>query len=394
MPIADFRSFIGIAKDTIETYLTAAVTAGATSIPVAGTAVPASSTIFFVDGANSESRAVTAGGGSSTLTVTATTNAHAANTIVFAQLTASLGPVGYLPVTAIDFGDDYNMIDDKGVRGSNVEVYGTTQADAESTLSLGGDLIPDQFGYILGSIFGAVDFTGGTPNQHIFAGMNTAASNGQPTPLLVYDYNGYNTRCYAGAKLSEVQIKYDPKANVTWTAKGIGYPSIVVANPTVSFSALQPQAAWQAQITVGGVYLPRLLTADITIKRTVNSVQTCDGTQTAYKVWAGPLSVTGNFNFVMEDDSDVLNYVNNTQPTVTLAFINGTGAAQTGLSIQMTKCVYTKTWKAKQVGSNGYVEVGGPITALANTTDANTAGGGYSPAKVTLRNSVATGTYQ
>jgi hypothetical protein len=45
-------------------------------------------------------------------------------------------------------------------------------------------------------------------------------------------------------------------------------------------------------------------------------------------------------------------------------------------------------------GSKGYVEIGGPITAVANTTDANVAGGGYSPSRVSLRNTKATGTYQ
>src|SRR5438132_8048254 len=227
MPLASQRAFVGIAKDTIDTTLSAAVAAGATSIPVVGTVVPALSTIFFLDGPNSESRAVTAGGGTSTLTVAATTNAHGVNCPIYAQLTASLGPVNYIPVTpgGVDYTDSYAMIPDTGIRGSNVENYGVTQAAGFSTISLAGELIPDVFGYLLGGIFGAVDFSGGSPNTHTFACMNTAASQGQPTPFLIYIYDGYNTRAFAGAKISELTLKVDPAMNISWTAKANAFPS-------------------------------------------------------------------------------------------------------------------------------------------------------------------------
>ena len=60
MPIAGMRGWHGFAKAGAPTYLTAPVAVGATSIGVNGTSVLLSSTIFFIDGANSESRAATA----------------------------------------------------------------------------------------------------------------------------------------------------------------------------------------------------------------------------------------------------------------------------------------------------------------------------------------------
>jgi hypothetical protein len=395
MPLASYRSFMGIAKDTLDTYLSAGVAAGATSVPVNGTVIPAASTIFFLDGANSESRAVTAGGGTSTLTVAALTNAHSVNTPIYAQLTASLGPTSYIPLTALDYTDTYAMIDDTGIRGSNTDVYGSTQAAGHADITLGGDLIPDMFGYLLGGAFGAVDFAAGTPNTHTFAQINTAASQGQPTPFLIYIYQGTTTRVFAGAKISELVLKIDPSANITWTAKATAFTSILVSTPTPSYSALQPQAAWQVTPTIGGTSYPNLLSGDVTFKRaTVDAINTADSTQAPYKIWVGPLQATGNMLFVMEDETLLTQFLANTQPVVSLAYTNGTGASQTAMTIQMTKAAFLTGWKPTIIGKNGYVELGGPIKGLANTTDANTAGGGYSPARVVLKNAVASGQYQ
>ena len=231
MPKAGFTGWVGFAKAGVPTYLTAATTVGATSIPVSGTSVPASSTIYIIDGVNSESRAVTAGGGSGTLTVAATTNAHPANTPVFWQLTASLGPASWMPVTNIDPADMIAYIDDVGIRGSNVAAYNSTAATVHTEIGIDGDVFPDVFGFVIGSVYGAVDFSAGSPNSHTFASMNTAASNGQPTPLLLFVYNGYNTRMYAGAKCSEAarSSSTSPRTSIT---RRSGWRSGRASSPT------------------------------------------------------------------------------------------------------------------------------------------------------------------
>lgn len=394
MPISSFRSWVGFAKANASSYLTSAVTLGATSIPVNGTVVPASSTIYFIDGVNSETRAVTGGGGSSTLTVAATTFAHGANCPIYYQLTASLGPVDWMPVTTLDQPDTLAYVSDAGVRGSNVSSYGQYQVAGQSDVSFGGDIIYDTFGYLLGSVFGAVDFTGGSPNLHTFAGMNTAASNGQPTELMVWVYNGFNTRLYVGSKASELVIKFDPMQLVTWTTKFEGFLSAVVATPSpVSFSAVTPQGAWQGSMTINGTNVPNLLTSDFTFKRaTMEAIHTLQNNQSPYKIWAGSLETTGNLNFVMEDDTIIAHYLANDQPVVVLTLLNTT--TNTGIKVQSTKTNFIAGWKPKVLGGKGFVEVGGPVSCVANTTDANVAGGGYSPTRVILSNSVATGHYQ
>ena len=395
MPIAANRAWVGFAKAGTPTYLTAATTVGATSIPVNGTVVPASSTIYFIDGANSESATVSAGGGTSTLTVGATANAHPVNCPIFWQLTASLGPANWMPVTMIDPADMITYVDDKGLRGSNVATFGTTPMSAHSEIGIDGDIFADIFGYVLGSIYGAVDFAGGTPNTHTFASMNTSASNGQPTPLLLFVYNAGNTRLYAGAKCSEVAIKFDPNLNLSFSSKWMSFQSCVVANYTASFSTLTPQGAWQASTSINSVVLNYVLNATFTIRRsTMEAIATLDGNQQALVIWAGPLETTGQMALTYNDDTVLAYFIAGTQVPVSFTLTNGTGATQVQYVLQMTKCLLVNGWKPTIPGTKGYVEVGGPVTAVSNTTDANTAGGGYSPSRSVLKNSIATGTYQ
>lgn len=390
MPNPSYRSFIGVAKDSVNTTLSAAVAVGATSIPIVGTGVAASSTIFFVDGPNSESRAVTAGGGTSTLTVAATTFAHAANTYIYAQLTASIGPVDYIPVTSLEFHDVYQQLDDKGYRGSAVEQYNRIQGAVNTEISLGGDLFSDTAGYLLGGIFGATDFTGGTPNTHAFSVKNTGDT--QPTPFVWYDFDVVNTRSVAGSKLEELDFKFDPSGLITWTAKARGYTSGVVANPTASYTTVTPAPAWQCSATIGGTSVLTVVSADVTIKRQIAPIWTLQGIQNPYKIFLGPLSVTGKMTIVMEDDTQLLNYLNASQPSLDLTYTAGTGSSQQYFQLHFTKCNFDDA-TPKQVGKP-YVELDVSWTGLANTTDATTAGSGYSPMKATIKNTKATGTFQ
>jgi hypothetical protein len=390
MPQPSFRSFIGIAKDSVNTTLSAAVAAGAVTLPVVGTGIAASTTVVIVDGPLSEVRAVSAGGGTSSLTVAALTNAHPANTYVYAQLTASVGPTDYFPVTSLEFKDNYVQIADKGLRGSNVEQYDTIQGVVNTEVSLGGDLYTDTIGYMLGGIFGATDFTGASPNTHAFSVKNTG--NGQPTPFVIYDFDVTNTRAFSGAKFSEVGFKLDPAGLVTWTAKGLAMSSAVVSNPTQSYSSVGASPAWQTIATIGGTAVQTVVSADVTIKRQLDSVQTLDGTQNPYSIFMGQCSVNGTMTLVMEDDVQLLNYLNASKPSLDLTLTTGTGASQQYFQLHFTKCNFDSA-VPKQTGKS-YIELDIAFTGISNTTDATTAGTGYSPLKATIKNTKATGTYQ
>lgn len=388
MPNPVYRSFLGVAKESTTTTLAASVAAGATSVTVVGTGVAASTTIFIWDGPNSESRAVTAGGGTSTLTVAALTYAHSANCYVTAQLTASVGPTNYIPVTTLQPADHYDMLEDKGLRGSMGEIYNVVQGVRWSEISLAGDCFPDTIGFLLGGVFGATDFTGGTPNQHAFSVKNTG--NGQPTSYTFYDFDVVNTRGYAGSKISELGFKFDATGLLTWSAKTMGFASGVVANPTSSFSAITPLPAWLGVATVGGTSNLLVTDGEVNIKRAVSKIDTHDGVQDPYSIFAGALTVDGKVTFVMEDDTQLLNYINNSQPSLDFTWSSGTGASQTAITFHMTKAAYTTGQPER---GKDYIALPVSFEGVYNATDATTSGAGLSPIKVTIKNSVATGSY-
>ena len=389
-PLATYRSFLGVAKDSSATTLAAAVAAGATTITIVGTGVPASSTVFIWDGPLSESKAVSAGGGTSTLTVAALTNAHPAGVYITSQLTASLGPTDYIPVTTIDPEDMYVSLEDKGMRGSVGDVYNLTQGPAHSEFSLAGDVFADTIGYMIGGVLGATDFTGGTPNTHAFSAKNTTDT--QPTAFTLYDFDVAACRAYASSRFSEVAFKFNNEGLLTWTAKTSGMASGIVATPTTSFSTTAPLATWIGVVTIAGTVVTTLVDGAISIKRPVIPIQTIDGTQHPSKIWSSaPVSCDGTLTFVIEDETELLRMINNTQPSLDILFTTGTGASQQQIQFHCTKAAYRT---AKPNRGQDYVQLDVSFTGLANVTDATTAGTGYSPIKVTLKNAKATGTYQ
>jgi hypothetical protein len=388
MPLPTYKSFIGIAKESATTNLAAAVAAGATSITVTNTNVVAGSTVFLWDGPASESKAVSAGGGTTTLTVAALTNAHPANIYITSQLTASVGPTDYIPVTSIDVEDMYDDLEDKGFRGSAVETYNMVQGPAHSEITIAGDAFADTVGYWLAGVLGATDFTGGTPNTHAFSVKNTA--DGQPTSFSIYDYDVVNTRVYPSQKVNSVALTFNGDGLLTYSTKLIGMASGIVSTPTPSYSTLVPVAVWTGQATIGGTIVPTLISGDMTISRPVTPIQTLDTTQHPYRVFAGQVSVTGKLTFVMEDDTQLLNMINNSQPSLDILFSTGTGANLQQIQLHCTKAAYTS---AKPARGQDYVQVDVNYTGIATTTDATTAGTGFSPVKVTLKNTKPTSTY-
>ena len=109
----------------------------------------------------------------------------------------------------------------------------------------------------------------------------------------------------------------------------------------------------------------------------------------SYQVFLGPLEVTGKITFVMEDDSQLLNYLNNTQPALVFNWNYGTGANEVQIQATLSKGAYTTG--AIERGDD-FVKVTVDINAQSTTTDAGSSGG-YSPIKWVLKNAKASGTY-
>jgi hypothetical protein len=323
------------------------------------------------------------------LTVAEAAYAHPQGCYYFIQATASVGPTFFMPVTGMKVPDTYEQLYGKEYVGSAVAVRSVAQGIRTSEWSIDGDVYGDAFGYWLGSFFGAEDFTSGTPNTHVFAADNTG--NGQPVKYAWYVFDGVNMRVMVG-RTSDLSIKFDPKALITYTAKIMGRASGVVPTVAPTFSSLQPAASWRSSLTLAGSYVRTPMTADFTFTREeAENIPTLNGTQDPYDTFLGDISATMKTSMVKVDDSNLANYVAGTTYTYLLTFTQGTGSTEIVIAIQASVC--NSDTVEPVLNGKAYNTEDISATFVGNATDANTSGTGLSPCRVTLENAVATGVY-
>lgn len=406
---ATFRSFMGVAKDTSNAWLQVAHIATATTLTLrtitqAGTLLTASGatvTAFIMDGVLSESVAcsgnLTATTDGATIACAALANAHTANAYVYFQVTASVGPTAYVPITKLDWGDDIDQLYSKSLIGSNVTPFAGVQGMRKAALAISGEVFADTFGYLLSSFFGAYDYTGttgGAPTFYGFSPLNTG--NAQPTPYLFYDYNpaNSNTRVLARSVVTDLTLKGEPGAFLQYDATMMAFASGVVANPATIppvYSAFTAIPARVGTVSIGGTATPKVQSVEYSFKReSPEAIPTLQGNQDPLTIFVGAAGVTGKATIVVDDDVQLLNYINGSQPPFLATFNQGTGTGANGVKIQTTKANYEKV-KVVQTGGKAYVTLDVPFTAVANSTDKSTAGGGLSPALVTLSTGTTTG---
>jgi hypothetical protein len=172
------------------------------------------------------------------------------------------------------------------------------------------------------------------------------------------------------------------------TGTGTGGTALVVT-PTNSYSTVAVIPVWTGTTTLGGTLSSALEEGSISIKRPATPIWTVDGNQDPYQIFQGAVMVEGSLTWVVEDDTILSNYLNNSQPSLAIDFSQGTGATATQIKFNMTKCAFTV---AKIERGKDYVELTVDFKGIANTADAG-ASAGYSPIKVTLKNAKASGTY-
>jgi len=308
---------------------------------------------------------------------------------------ASVAATDFIPWTSYSPVDNVSYLEDLGIRGSMVENYGEIQGNIFSEHDLSGDVFADTFGYPMVGLLGDVATTGAASiaYTHVISVLNSQASNGQPVTYSLSDYYGLgsaNTRVFAGCQFSEVDTKFSADGLMTFTAKAKGYASATVANPTPSFSAVAPTAAWVGVTTLAASVNAQMSEGNIKIARPVTPIFTVDGNQRPYQLFAGPVMCDGNLTLVFESDVQLQYYLSNTQPALQLDFSQGSGSTATQIMFNMTKCAFIG--QAKIERSKDWLELTVPFKGVANTTDAG-ASAGHSPVKVTLKNAKASGTY-
>ena len=301
--------------------------------------------------------------------------------------TAVSTPVAYIPVIAstVKPQDIYTPLYDEGLRGSLVKNYNYLQGRIHTQFDFGGAVFADTVIYPLAGVLGEDTVSGSAPYVHTMALKNTTAtaSDAQPSAYTILDYYGANVRTYAGQQFHDFSLKWSADGLLEYDAKSTGWQSATASTPTPSFSTVLPSVVWTGTVTVAGSTISTNTMGNIDMKRPVTPVYGISNVQTPYQVFLGALEVTGKATFLMENDTQLTNYLSNTQPALVFNWTTGTGATQTSIQATMTKGAYTLAVIER---SKDFVEVMVDFNAQGNLTDSGAVG--YSPIKWVVKNAI------
>lgn len=306
------------------------------------------------------------------------------------------------PVSATDFipvakdslkpQDIIDPLYDQGLRGSNVLNYNYIQGRTRSTFDFSGAVFADTIGYAIAGLLGEVDTTGGSaPYTHEITLLNslTTGTDTQPISYTMTDFYAVDVRQYPGCQFSDFSLKFNADGMLEYDTKTTGFQSNTTSDPTPSFSTLLPTPVWRGTVSVAGTAVSTAMTGNIDMKRPVTPIYGISNTQDPFQVFLGALEVTGKVTWIMENDSQLLNFLNNTQPALVFDWNYGTGANEVQIQATLSKGAYTAAVIER---SDDFVKVTVDINAMSTTTDAG-ASGGYAPIKWTLMNAKPSGTY-
>jgi hypothetical protein len=305
-----------------------------------------------------------------------------------------VAPTDFIPV-AKDNLKPVDLVDplyDTGLRGSNVVNYNYIQGRSRSTFDFGGAVFADTIGYSIAGLLGSVATTGvSAPYTHTISLENSLTSDVdvQPISYTLTDFYAVDVRSYPGCQFSDFSLKFNADGMLEYDAKTTGWASTTVSDPTPTFSTVLPTPVWRGTVSIGGASVATAMEGNIDMTRAATPIYGISNTQNPYQIFLGPLEVMGSIKFVMENDSQLLNFLNNSQPAIVLDWAYGSGATQVQISATITKGAYTAAVIER---GDDFVSVTIELNGQANTTDAGSTGG-YAPIKWVLKNAKASGTY-
>ena len=222
------------------------------------------------------------------------------------------------------------------------------------------------------------------PFTHGMALLNSG--NCQPTSYSITDSNAVSTRLYASSRFTELTLKYDAAALLTYDAKTLGWASATGSVPAASYSTLPVVPSWQATVNIAGTPNVTLTSYELAIKRNNSeAIMTFQNTMDPYEVHVGPLAVETKWTAVAADESMYTDYVNATQRAWVVDLVSGT----TELKFQMTNTQHTDVTMQR---GKSFIEFQGTSKAVANTTDIG-ASAGFSPILASVKNAKPAGTF-
>lgn len=283
----------------------------------------------------------------------------------------AVNPAYYVPFKDAKPVDEIDTVKDQGIRGAMAQTYNILQGVKHSSMDLSGETFPDSIGLLILAMLGVDTVTGTGPYTHTFKLARTA----QPPSLTHSRYDGTNMRQFSGHVAEELSFKWADKAALEYTFKSQGKSSAVATTQTPTVTTTLPFLNWQFAVTLGGSANLNLVGFDISLKRKLYVQHAANNSQDPTAIIAQGLEVTGKATFDKVDDTELSDFLNNTQPSLILTGTQGTNQ----LVIQMTKCAFLKDSVNGKEVVQGDVEFEG----VDNNTD-------NGPVLIKVINSVAT----
>lgn len=258
--------------------------------------------------------------------------------------------------------------------------------------------------HLSGVAITAIQATG--PNLHAFSLMNSGGGRGQgalsaqPSVHSITQYYGPSSnggRIFTSVVITEIGLKWNAESEfLTYTAKAIAWVSQIPASmPAAIYTTALPIASWRGVLGLagpasGGTQVVTCESGEYTFKREASAKFTGQGSQNPYIIARGAFSTEWKQNFIAADESPLLFMRNNTQPQHQFILSNGlSGAAALGIQVDMQQAAFTQAKPEYGKELIGFACAGGTVF---NSTNAGYTGG-TAPAKVTLTNAIAAGTF-
>jgi len=274
--------------------------------------------------------------------------------------------------------------------GPAAEVVQLSAAPSGSTITFTG--YPLRFPHTSGATVATVS----APFTSTFALLNSdlgyaGVPGAQPPTHTLTDYTALTpnvgARSYPSACLSKLDFTGNAEQLLEVKFTGNSWPSAPAsASPVKSLTAVEPVAAWQSTIKIGGTPVYDIGDWAVSVTRKLQAYYTAQGSNIPFIIARGELSITGTLNFTVAEDESALSYMlENSQPSLSITVSNGqTGAAETSLTFTASRAAFTKSAPTRNSVLIGYDTT---FDCVANPTDVG-GSGGMAPGKFTLVSSL------
>lgn len=264
-------------------------------------------------------------------------------------------------------------VNDDGLRGSAVTVYDMIPTVRHDEYSFTCLAYVDTLPALMRALLGSADTITGTaaPYTHTMSLLNNDPLDGnQPPSYTFFDYDGYLVRILAGGQVDEVSFKFTATGLVELSVKVLALPYTTTGTvPSTTFSTVEAAPSWSCTASLNAA-TPPIVDGELDFKRGVKPIHTL-GQQSPYRLWAGPLDVTGKLTVINSADTEQNLYLNNTQFPLNLTFNPPTSAADSFAFKMQTVKARTS---AQERGSDGIITTALELQPLPNSTNATSGG--------------------